>query len=107
VLAPFQLTHADGTVYVADGGASTVSKLVVSLLPGGPEDPSLGARGSVVSVNPRNGNATRLATGIAGATDIALGDHGRIFVSQLFAGQSRSSRRGSSRRPCSWRARWG
>ncbi|HEV7653821.1 MAG TPA: hypothetical protein VGP36_03665 [Mycobacteriales bacterium] len=107
MLAPFQLTHADGTVYVAGGGASTVSKLVVSLLPGGPEDPSLGARGSVVSVNPRNGNATRLATGIAGATDIALGDHGRIFVSQLFAGQSRSSRRGSSRRPCSWRARWG
>jgi hypothetical protein len=62
-------------------------RLIVSLLPGGPEDPSLGARGSVVSVNPRNGNATRLATGLAGATNVALGDHGRIFVSELFGGQ--------------------
>jgi hypothetical protein len=41
----------------------------------------------VVSVNPRNGNATRLASGLAGATNIALGDKGRIYVSQLFAGQ--------------------
>jgi hypothetical protein len=62
-------------------------KLIVSLLPGGPEDPSLGARGSVVSVNPRNGNVRRLATGLAGATNVALGDHGRIFVSELFGGQ--------------------
>jgi hypothetical protein len=70
-----------------DVEVATDGKFIVSLLPGGPEDPSLGARGSVVSVNPRNGNATRLATGLAGATNIALGDHGRIFVSQLFAGQ--------------------
>jgi sugar lactone lactonase YvrE len=62
-------------------------RLVVSLLPGGPEDPSLGARGAVVSVNPRTGHATRLAGGFAGATNIALGSHGRIFVSELFGGR--------------------
>jgi hypothetical protein len=62
-------------------------RMIVSLLPGGPEDPSLGARGSVVSVNPRNGNATRLATGIAGATNVALGPDGKIFFSELFGGR--------------------
>jgi hypothetical protein len=62
-------------------------KLIVSLLPGGPEDPSLGARGSVVSVNPRNGNASRLATGLLGATNVALGPDGKIFFSELFGGR--------------------
>lgn len=62
-------------------------KLIVSLLPGGPEDPSLGARGSVVSVDPRTGWAARLGTGFAGATNLALGDHGQIYVSELFAGR--------------------
>jgi hypothetical protein len=62
-------------------------RFIVSLLPGGPEDPSLGARGSVVSVNPRNGNATRLATGLLGATNVALGPDGKIFFSELFGGK--------------------
>jgi hypothetical protein len=62
-------------------------KLIVSLLPGGPEDPSLGARGSVLSVDPRTGHSRRLATGFAGATNLALGEHGRIYVSELFAGR--------------------
>jgi hypothetical protein len=62
-------------------------KLIVSLLPGGPEDPSLGARGAVLSVNPHTGRTTRLAGGFAGATNVALGSHGRIFVSELFAGR--------------------
>jgi hypothetical protein len=62
-------------------------RLIVSLLPGGPEDPSLGARGSVVSVNPSNGNATTLATGLLGATNVALGPDGKIFFSELFAGK--------------------
>ena len=62
-------------------------RFIVSLLPGGPEDPSLGARGSVVSVNPRNGNATKLATGLLGGTNVALGPDGKIFYSELFAGR--------------------
>ncbi len=62
-------------------------RYIVSLLPGGPEDPGLGARGSVVSVNPANGNATKLATGLLGGTNVALAPDGRIFFSELFAGK--------------------
>jgi len=69
-------------VHLADNG-----RYIASLLPGGPESPALGARGSVVSVNPANGNATRLATGLLGATSVALGPNGKLFVSELFAGK--------------------
>ena len=69
----------------------------MSLLPGGPEDPSLGARGSVVSVNPRNGNATKLATGLLGGTNVALGPDGKIFFSELFAGRIGVINRGAVR----------
>ena len=61
--------------------------LISSLLPGGPEDPSFGARGKVVAVSPRTGRAFTLASGLAGATNVALGQHGRIYVSELFGGQ--------------------
>jgi hypothetical protein len=60
-------------------------QLYVSLLPGGPEDPSLGARGSVYAVNPRTGAAHQIATGFAGATNLALGPDGTIYVAELFA----------------------
>lgn len=67
--------------------------LVVSLLPGGPEDPSLGARGSVIRVDPRSGRATQLAGGFLGATNVAVGPSGRIFVAELFAGKISSINR--------------
>lgn len=57
--------------------------LVVSLLPGGPEDASLGARGSVVRVWPGGGMRT-VAKGFLGATNVALGTHGRIYVAEMF-----------------------
>lgn len=58
--------------------------LYVTTLPGGPEDPSLGARGSVYQVNPWTGSATQVASGLLGATNLAIGRHGEIFVSELF-----------------------
>ncbi|MGX7681958.1 ScyD/ScyE family protein [Jatrophihabitans sp. DSM 45814] len=61
--------------------------LYVSTLPGGPEDPSAGARGSVYKVNPHSGKAILLATGLAGATNLALDNHCNIYVVELFAGQ--------------------
>jgi hypothetical protein len=70
---------------------------VVSLLPGGPEDPSLGARGKVVAVSPRTGHAFTLASGLAGATNLALGPHGRIYVSELFGGRISVLERGRLR----------
>lgn len=61
-------------------------KLYVSLLPGGPEDPSFGARGSVWSLNQNGTGLTKLAGGLAGATNVAVGG-GHVYVSQLFAGE--------------------
>ena len=55
-------------------------------LAGGPEDPSLGARSSVWKINPRTGVTQRIATGLAGATDLAIGRFG-IYVTELFAGR--------------------
>ena len=61
--------------------------LYVTTLPGGPEDPSLGARGKVYRVNPRNGHIKLVASGFLGATNLAIGKHGKIFVSEFFGGQ--------------------
>ena len=58
--------------------------LYVTTLPGGPEDPSLGARGSVYKINPKSGKATRLATGFLGAVNLAVAPNGTIYVSELF-----------------------
>ena len=62
-------------------------RLYVSTLPGGPEDPSLGARGSVYKINPWNGRVKQLATGFAGATNLAISNRGDIYVSELFGNQ--------------------
>lgn len=61
--------------------------LYVTTLPGGPEDPSLGARGRVYKVNPKTGEKHVVARGLAGATNLALGKHGEIYVTELFAGR--------------------
>ncbi|MDQ2782180.1 ScyD/ScyE family protein [Lapillicoccus sp.] len=62
-------------------------KLWVSTLPGGPEDPSLGARGSVYAVGPYTGGAKLVATGFLGATNVAPSDYGTAFVTELFGGK--------------------
>jgi len=61
--------------------------LYVSSLPGGPEDGSLGAHGSVYTVNPRTGAVALLATGFAGATNVAVGPGGTVYVAELFGGR--------------------
>ena len=71
--------------------------LYVSTLPGGPEDPSLGARGSVYKIS-RNGNVRRMATGFLGATNLAVTPRGVVYVSELFAGQITRVGRGGARR---------
>jgi len=63
-------------------------RLYVTTLPGGPEDASLGARGSVYKVNPWNGRVALVATGFVGATDLAVSQStGTIFVAELFGGK--------------------
>jgi hypothetical protein len=77
-----------GTVYRFEPVPTDVEvgrhgELFVTTLPGGPE---VGARGSVYRVNARNGRSQLLATGFAGATNLAL-YRGRIYVSEFFAGR--------------------
>ncbi|MET0990609.1 MAG: ScyD/ScyE family protein [Glaciihabitans sp.] len=60
--------------------------LYVTTLPGGPEGPELGARGSVYRVDRSTGETELVATGFGGATGLALADDGTIFVAELFGG---------------------
>jgi hypothetical protein len=68
--------------------------LYVSLLPGGPEDPSAGARGAVYKVNPWSGQATKVADGFAGATSVTQGKDGTLYVAELFGGKVTAVRHG-------------
>lgn len=61
-------------------------QLYVSTLAGGPESPALGARGKVYRVNPTTGRSTRIGSGLAGATNIAL-KGSRVYVAELFGGR--------------------
>jgi hypothetical protein len=70
--------------------------LWVSTLPGGPEDPSLGARGAVYKVNASTGATTRVAGGFLGATNLAVAPDGTVYVAELFGGQiSKIARNGA------------
>jgi hypothetical protein len=61
--------------------------LYVTSLPGGPEDASLGARGAVFKVNPNNGTIATVATGLVGATGLAVSPRsGNVYVAELFGG---------------------
>lgn len=62
-------------------------QLYVTTLPGGPEDPSLGARGSVYRVNPDTGRTRRIATGFNAPTGLAVSPQGRVYVAELFGGR--------------------
>ncbi len=59
--------------------------LYVSTLPGGPEGPNVGPRGSVYRINRTTHKVTRIATGFAGATNLAVTRHGQIYVAELSA----------------------
>lgn len=77
-------------------------QLYVTLLPGGPEDPSLGARASVWKVNPHTGASRRVAKGLLGATGLAVAHNGDLYVAELFNNRIARIPRGSSR-PTRWR----
>ena len=61
--------------------------LYVTVLPGGPEDPSLGARGKVYTVDPSNGDTTLIGKGFLSATNLAVSSTGKVYVTELFGGQ--------------------
>lgn len=61
--------------------------IYVTTLPGGPEGPELGARGALWEINPRSGHVHKLAGGFLGATNLAIGKHGNIYVAEFFGGK--------------------
>jgi hypothetical protein len=63
--------------------------LYVTLLPGGPEDPSLGARASVLRVDPSDGSSEVVADGLLTATGLAVAGNGDIYVAELFGNRIR------------------
>lgn len=70
--------------------------LYVTSLPGGPEDPSLGALGSIFTVNHWNGETTLLTSGLVSPTGLALDRKGNIYVAELFANRISVIPRGST-----------
>lgn len=58
--------------------------LYVTSLPGGPEDPALGARGAVLKVNPHDGHVKVFADEIMSPTGIDKDDEGNFYVASLF-----------------------
>lgn len=58
--------------------------LYVTTLPGGPEDPSLGARAAVHRIDPATGDVETLVTGLMSATGLAVAPNGDMYVGELF-----------------------
>ncbi|MFN8109358.1 MAG: ScyD/ScyE family protein [Thermoleophilia bacterium] len=68
-----------------DVEAGPGNTLYVTTLPGGPEGPELGARGAVHRVNAVTGAVHTVGRGFLGATGVAVGPRGRVYVAELFA----------------------
>lgn len=66
--------------------------LWVSVLPGGPEGPALGARGAVYKITKRH-KVIRIHGGFLGATNLAVAG-GKVYVAELFGGRVSTIRNG-------------
>ena len=62
-------------------------KLYVTTLPGGPEDPGLGATAAVYKVDPKTGKVKKVVSGLLSATGLAVGESGKLFIAELFRGR--------------------
>ena len=71
--------------------------LYVSSLPGGPEDPSLGANGRVYKVNPKSGKVKLVAGGFISTVDVAVANNGDVYVAELFTGRIMKIKAGSDK----------
>jgi streptogramin lyase len=61
--------------------------MYVSSLPGGPEDPSLGARGAIFRVNPWTGATHLWANDILSPTGIAVSGTGDVYAASMFGNE--------------------
>jgi hypothetical protein len=71
--------------------------LYVTSLPGGPEDPALGANGRVIKVNLSTGRTKTVLRGLLSPTGLAIAANGDMFVAELFKGQISKIRAGKSK----------
>jgi DNA-binding beta-propeller fold protein YncE len=62
-------------------------RLYVTSLPGGPEDPSLGARGAIFRVNPWTGGVHVWAEDILSPTGLAIAEDGDVYVASMFGNE--------------------
>jgi hypothetical protein len=72
-------------------------KLYVTSLPGGPEDPSLGANGRLLRINPGSGKVKTVTGGLITPTGVAVASNGDMYVTQLFLGVISKIKAGSSK----------
>lgn len=72
-------------------------KLYVTSLPGGPEDPALGAQGRVLKVKPTGGKARTVVRGLVSPTGLAVASNGDMYVAQLFMGVISKIKAGKSK----------
>ena len=70
--------------------------LYVTTLPGGPEDPALGARGAIYKINPWTGQTKLVVSGLVTAVDLAVAPNGDVYVAELFADRISLVKRGST-----------
>lgn len=70
-------------------------RLYVSSLPGGPEGPELGSRGSVFRIDAQTGHMKQVADGFLGATGIAVSPRGTIYVAEMFGNKITAVRHGN------------
>lgn len=76
--------------------------LYVTTLPGGPEDPSLGARGGVYRVDPETGQVESVVTGLMSPTGLAVAPSGSMYVAELFGGRIAYVAPGASEPTATW-----
>jgi hypothetical protein len=89
-----------GTTYLLESVPTDVEVgkdgwLYVTSLPGGPEGPGL-PLGAVYKVHPRSGAVELVTRAFSGATNLAIGIKGEIYVTELFGGKVSVIPRGST-----------
>ena len=72
-------------------------KLYVTSLPGGPEDPALGAQGRVLRIKATGGKPRTIVRGLVSPTGIAVASNGDMYVAQLFMGVISKIKAGKSK----------
>ena len=83
---------AIGKTFRAEGVPTDVEvgpdgTLYVTSLPGGPEDPRMGANGSVYRIDPQSGKVTKVESRLTSPTGIAVAPDGTRYVAMLFGGK--------------------